>query len=324
MKDNITEKTGGKTFLYSIIFNIAVQIGFSFVLVAVLLFSGAESVDRIPGYSTWNLVAMFFLQAAFAAACFVVRPKLTPVPKQNASAWIKQIVFAVGTGLVCLTCFSWLGEWFAVFLDSVGYNLSDVAMNGTLDVIIAVAVTVIIAPIVEETVFRNAVAGELNDIFGTTATVALSGLCFALMHMSPQQTVYQFCLGCACAYAFIKTGNVVCSMIIHAVNNGCAIALSFSEIPLITPKEGHISVLTENPAVSVPVTLLLAAFGAAIIYYAGKLSFGKSSGKKVKDAAGNAEKRDDNTVKFSDVKYYIIALSVCAVMWICNFIGSMQ
>lgn len=322
MKENVSEKTGGKTFLYSIIFNIAVQIGFSFVLVAVMQFCGAESVDRIPGYSTWNLVAMFFLQAAFAAACFVVRPKFTPVPKQNASAWVKQIVFAVGTGLICLACFSWLGEWFAVFLDSIGYNLSDVEINGTVDVIIAIAVTVIIAPVVEETVFRNAVATELGGIFGTAATVILSGLCFALMHMSPQQTVYQFCLGCACAYAFIKTGNVVCSMIIHAINNGCAIAISFAEMPLITPKEGHISVLTENPAVSVPVTLLLAAFGAAIIYYAGILAFGKTSGKKVKDAENHAEKRD-KTVKFGDVKYYIIALIVCAVMWISSFIGSM-
>lgn len=311
-KVNNTRQSGGKTYLFSIIFNIAVQICFTFVVLAVMASCGYESTDSIPGYSTWNLVAMFLLQVAFVAAVVYTRPALSPVPKIEAGEWAKQILFAVLSAAVCLCCFSWLGEWFAVFLDYIGYRLSDITMNGAADIILAVIVTVIIAPMAEETVFRNALIGDIKKRHGFAGTVALSGLCFALMHMNPQQTVYQFFLGCTCAYAFIKTGNIVCPVVIHALNNGCAIALSFAEIPLITPPEGQISVLTGNAALSVPVTLLLAAAGMCIIYYAGKKLFKKTDGGYFL-----------GTEKSGGKAPCAVAMSVCAFMWICNFIGSM-
>lgn len=52
--------TGGKTYLFSIIFDIAVQIAFSMVLSAVVIVGGYGSAAELPRYSTWNIVAMFF------------------------------------------------------------------------------------------------------------------------------------------------------------------------------------------------------------------------------------------------------------------------
>ena len=46
------------------------------------------------------------------------------------------------------------------------------------------------------------------------------GFCFALFHGSPEQTVYQFIVGCAFAFLAIKSGSILPSILMHFVNNG--------------------------------------------------------------------------------------------------------
>lgn len=302
--------SGGKTVLFAIIFNLAVQVAFSFVMVAVMTAGGYSSLEQIPYYSTCNLTAMLLLQMAFFAAIVFTKPALVKIPVQSARKWAADIGFALAAAAICLTCFSWLGEWFAVLLDAVGYNLSSLEINGAADILLAVTVTVLLAPVMEETLFRNALTGDLIKTHGTLAASALSGLAFSLMHMSPQQTVYQFFLGAVCAYAFIKTGNIVCPMLIHALNNACAIAVSFAEIPLITPAEGSVSVLTDNIALSIPVTLLLAVAGAGAVYFIGRLFGG--------DAVASDGTEDKGKIPRT------VAVVICASMWLFNFFGSLN
>lgn len=311
MTNDVQRQFGGKTYFFSIIFNLVAQIAFSFVMVVVMQITQAESVEAVPGYSTWNLAAMAMLQCSFVAAIIFTRPRLTPIPRQGAKQWATQMLFSVICAAVCLTCFLWLGEWFAIFLYSIGYNLTEIEINGAVDIVLAIAVVVIIAPVVEETVFRNALVNDLHDRHGFVGVVLLSGLCFAFMHMNPQQTVHQFFLGCVCAYAFIKTGNIVVPMVVHALNNLAALLLNFITVPLLTPQDGTISVLLTNPALSVPITVLLAAFGVAAIYFSGKLLVKKPFGEWL-------VKHEENNSRLMQT----ISFSICALMWIIAFIGS--
>lgn len=310
-----SDASGGKTYLFAMVFNLAVQIVFSLALSAIMIYGGYSSAEEVPYYPTINLLAMMALQGAFLAAILFVRPRLLPLPEKKASAWAADIAFAVAAAALCLACFSWLGEWFALLLDAVGYKLSSLTIDGVTDIILAVVVTVVLAPVIEETIFRNALIGDLCKSRGMWATVALSGLFFALMHMSPQQTVYQFFLGAVCAYVFIKTGNIACPILIHAVNNAVAIVLSLVNVPLLQPAEGSISVLTNNIAVSIPVTIILAVAGAAAIYFLGKpYKTAFEFGGMTKD--GEKKQRDIGFIA------RIVALVICGCMWIFNFIGS--
>lgn len=308
--NRFTNPTGGKTYLFSIIFDIAVQLAFSLALSVVLIAGGYGSAAELPRYSTWNIVAMFFLQGAFVAAIFVTKPRLTAPEKESATQRIKDILLAVITAAVCLCCFSWLGEWFALALKAIGYNGAEIEINGALDLVLCLVVTVLVAPVVEETVFRNALTGEFRRRHGFLPTVLLSGLCFALMHMSPQQTVYQFMLGCACAYTFLRTENVVVPSLIHALSNAAAIGLNYVDWSIITPPEGQSSVLLNNPALSVPITLLLAAAGVAIIFFAGKAARKKTPSFEYgydRDGSGRTP--------------CVIAFVICCAMWTFSLIG---
>lgn len=308
--NRFTNPTGGKAYLFSIIFDIAMQIAFSIVLSAVVIVGGYGSAAELPRYSTWNIVAMFFLQGAFVAAIFVTKPRLTAPAKKSAAGWCKDVLLSVLTAAVCLCCFSWMGEWFALALEAIGYNGAVININGTLDLVLCLIVTVLVAPVVEETVFRNALTNEFRRRHGLIVTVLLSGICFALMHMSPQQTVYQFMLGCACAYTFLRTENVVVPSLIHALSNAVAIGLNYVDWSIIKPPEGQSSVLLNNPALSVPITLLLAVAGVAIIFFAGK-----AAGEK--QPAFEYEFDRESGGKAS----CITALVICGVMWTFSLIG---
>lgn len=304
------KKTGGKTFLFAVIFDIAVQIALSVVLSGIVLSGGYSAVGEIPGYSTINLATMLILQGAFAVALVAQKPQLFPTQKRSVAQTAADVAIAVATAAVCLCCFSWLGEWFSVFLDAIGYKAPGLEINGAVDLVLCVIVTVVVAPVVEETLFRGAVTNEYSRRHGEAATVLLSGLSFALIHMSPAQTVYQFMLGCVCAYMLIKTRDFVVPVVVHATSNAAAIALNYVDWAIIKPQEGRVSVLLNNPALSVPITLLLAAAGAAIIYFTGK-----ALGKKQAAVSFNCDKGGEGKISCG------FAIGICAVMWIVGLIS---
>lgn len=305
--------SGNRTYLRAILLNLAVQFGFSLVLLILAFFAGTSDLTQINGYSTLNLVAMLLLQAAFlSAAIWTVKKEKTRFFLRAALPDGKKLLFAVVCAVICLICFSWLGEWFLVLLESIGYKFSELEMNGPLDIVLAVIVVVICAPICEETIFRNALLGEKYAVLGKIRAIIITGAAFALMHMSPQQTVYQFFLGCVCGYVALTTENIVCPMIVHAINNAAAIVLGFVSIPLLTPAEGRISVLTNNIALSLPITLVLAAVGLFAIIGLKKLLFPSP------EAPVCAEKREEN-----GKSAFYAGIAVCAAMWILNLFGSL-
>ncbi len=314
MKNKINYKTGSVIFLAGISFDLIVQFVFSIVTVAVAAATGVADVTELSWYSTINLVAMFFLQAAFVAAL------IFGLKKQNCELFVKptvptlkQALFGLLTVTVCLTCFSWAGEWFYVLLDAVGFNFSGIEINGTVDLVLAIIVTAVIAPVVEETLFRNALLGGLLGEKKPTTAIIMCGAAFALMHMSAQQTVYQFMLGCSCAYIVYKTGSIVVSIAVHAVNNIVALVLSFANMSVLTPAEGQISVLLKNPLLAAIITVLLFVGGIFLILFVGNRLFERNASPYVPDSVKND--RSGRTV-------FVTAMCVCGVMWIFNFIGS--
>ena len=304
------KKTGGKTFLFAIILDIGVQIVLSVVLSGIVLSGGYSAAGEIPGYSTINLAAMLILQGAFVVALIVHKPQLFPTQKRSFARVAADALIAIAIAFVCLCCFSWAGEWFSVLLDAIGYKASGLEINGAVDLVLCVTATVIVAPVVEETLFRGVMTNEYSRRHGEAVTVLLSGLSFALMHMNPAQTVYQFMLGCACAYMLIKTRDFIVPVVVHATGNAAAIALNYVDWEIIKPQEGRVSVLLNNPALSVPITLLLAAAGAAIIYFTGK-----ALGKKQAAVSFNYDKGGEGKISCG------FAIGICAVMWIVGLIS---
>ncbi len=73
---------------------------------------------------------------------------------------------------------------------------------------------VIVAPIIEEIVFRGILCKRLLFL-GEGYAVALSAACFALVHGNFYQLFYAFTLGCFFSFIYVKTGKLRYTVLYH-------------------------------------------------------------------------------------------------------------
>jgi membrane protease YdiL (CAAX protease family) len=88
--------------------------------------------------------------------------------------------------------------------------------------VIAVLTMVVVAPIVEEVLFRGLAYGALEKRLGAGAAILGSSLLFALFHLQVLAFVPLFCLGLVLCWARWKCGSIALPILLHAFNNGLA------------------------------------------------------------------------------------------------------
>ena len=261
MKRTLTASGGAAIYLIAILVNLGAQLLGSVALVIAGAVSGKTGVSSVLNY-----VLMALLQAGFLLtnALFVKKSDRGLAFPVRALKWYDILLGVLAAG-ICVFCFIFPAQWFAVLLEKIGYNFStEIPLDGALDVTLCVIVTVIIAPVCEELVFRGALLTGLTKKFGVIPSVILSGLAFSLMHMNPEQTVYQFFMGCACAYLAICSGSVLCPMIVHACNNLIAIIFEFTGTAFL-----DVFFTSYGTFAAVTVAFLIA--GVAALYFIGRL-----------------------------------------------------
>lgn len=81
----------------------------------------------------------------------------------------------------------------------------------------------IAAPVVEEFLFRESIAGNMFRAgFNKWATILISAFVFGAIHGNPAQIPFAAAMGVILAIIYYKTGNIVIPIIIHALNNSYA------------------------------------------------------------------------------------------------------
>lgn len=81
-----------------------------------------------------------------------------------------------------------------------------------------VVVMVILAPVLEEYVFRKQLIDRTHR-YGEKLTVLLSGLTFGLLHQNLFQFFYAFGIGVIFAYIYLRTGKLRYTVLMHAIVN---------------------------------------------------------------------------------------------------------
>lgn len=97
------------------------------------------------------------------------------------------------------------------------------AMNQLLsetNVVVVFVVLSLVAPIMEELIFRKLMIDRLI-VFGDAAAICFSALIFALAHQTFYQFFYAFLVGIILGYVYIRTGNVRYNMLLHVMLNFC-------------------------------------------------------------------------------------------------------
>lgn len=81
----------------------------------------------------------------------------------------------------------------------------------------------IMAPLVEELLFRGAIQGHLlRKGMKPTYAILIASAVFGIVHMNPIQILFAFAIGLIFGWLYYRTGSVVPGMIGHFINNSIA------------------------------------------------------------------------------------------------------
>ena len=98
----------------------------------------------------------------------------------------------------------------------------------TEELLITTVLACLIAPLVEEFIFRGLLLGSLRKRFKVGTAVAVSAALFALFHFIPIQLAPLFVFGVMFGFVRVRYDNVWASVLLHAMVNGIAIWVSFA------------------------------------------------------------------------------------------------
>ncbi len=97
----------------------------------------------------------------------------------------------------------------------------------------SILMTVVLAPVMEETLFRGLIQGSVYERDGAAKSILLSALLFGVFHMIPQQVINAFLVGIILGYIYFRTGSLLTVIILHALNNG----ISYLMLELLGPEQ---------------------------------------------------------------------------------------
>ena len=302
--NRLTPKDGVNIYFRAIVLLVAFQLVAGVFLFVVSIF--------VKNEQTINIIN--FLMMGVLELCNILAVVFTlKTTKRKLTFGFKPIKWYVAllsflASAVCIACFVLPAQWFGFLLEKMGFQMVSSFETGSfIESIVLLVIVVFVAPICEELVYRGALFGGLLKQKGVLTSALISGICFALMHMNPVQTVYQFFLGtvaCLLAYA---TRSVLSAIILHAGNNLFALIMEEITMP-------------EFPIVNTPsiklliITIEMFIVGVSLIYLIFKICSSSAKG----NGGYRAELlKEYQTEEKSSVKLYMIAsLIICIVMWI--------
>ncbi|WP_442856211.1 CPBP family intramembrane glutamic endopeptidase [Butyrivibrio sp. MC2021] len=83
----------------------------------------------------------------------------------------------------------------------------------------------VLAPIFEELVFRKLII-DRTIRYGELMSIVFSSLAFGLFHCNLYQVFYAFVLGLILGYVYVRTGNIILTIIMHMCVNASSSVLA--------------------------------------------------------------------------------------------------
>lgn len=104
------------------------------------------------------------------------------------------------------------------------YSLLESSSSGEVYEVVFMFISIAVIPaIVEELLFRRVILTSLLP-FGRGCAIAVSAVAFGLMHGNPLQLFYATLMGVVIGYVYVRTGSILCCMLIHFCNNLLSVA----------------------------------------------------------------------------------------------------
>lgn len=312
---------GGFSFLGAVLASLVLSVIVSLIAQKADIKSGTDA------YLVLNFVAGLAVQGCFLLMAFLPAKALGSRPTYTfARPTLRSCLLGVGIAVLCVVGFEGLALAFNMTLVGSGYvDNSALAAAGGLAIALTAVRAVVVAPVCEEALFRGSVlsslqvTGSVRERFRVPFMVVACGLLFALMHMNPMQTVYQFFLGGTLAYVTLRFGSIVPAIVIHLTNNVLGVVLSLPAVGEATT--GLMTGIYGTPwfALFIGVSVLLAA-GAIIAIRALCLKFGGrvpfAPDKEKRTEGGSFRNEADDSGTLAGIILLSVGAIICVAMWV--------
>lgn len=226
----------GKVFFFAIIALLALNLIFS--LVAQQIASGseldkAEAIENVYNSTLFNSLFALFSLLVLVGVFFAhkrIENFTFSASKINVKIKWHTILVCIAVGTIALLGLQYLTGVFDDFLSLIKFPLDQTSvfkLDNFGQFVVGVLVLALIPAIGEELIFRGVILHGLNSRYSSLASILLSSAMFALFHMNLQQVFYQFLLGSIMAWAVLRTGSLISSMIIHFTSNFLVVLFEF-------------------------------------------------------------------------------------------------
>ena len=87
---------------------------------------------------------------------------------------------------------------------------------------------IVVAPILEEVIFRGLILSRLQRGFSARSAILLSSLVFGLVHVNFLGILYAFALGLLLGFVFVRTRNIGNAIVLHMAFNAGSFLMAYS------------------------------------------------------------------------------------------------
>jgi membrane protease YdiL (CAAX protease family) len=178
-----------------------------------------------------NLAIPFWLLASFTIALmiilFLLRKEMNAARSfnENGSSFNQSAVWAISGIFLAL-----FAQYAAAIVESfLGVKIGSENTENILTIIetfpLAMIVTSIVGPILEEIVFRKIIFGSLNKRFNFFIAALISSVIFAAAHMEFQHILLYSAMGFTFAFLYVKTKRIIVPIFAHVTMNTLVVLL---------------------------------------------------------------------------------------------------
>jgi uncharacterized protein len=170
-----------------------------------------------------SLAIPYWLIISFSLALiivlFILRKEMTRSNKRKASPIGSSILWAISGVFLAIFAQTFAANIERLFGIEMGSENTQHILNIINTFPLAILVSSIIGPILEEIVFRKIIFGALYKRFNFFISAVISSVIFAVAHMELQHVLLYSAMGFTFAFLYIKTKHILVPIFAHVAMN---------------------------------------------------------------------------------------------------------
>lgn len=209
---------------------------FTFIIVVTIFLGNTFLGKQILFGTSANYILAIICQVSLIGAVYVLtKNKKANILKANNVSFkldYVKVLIVLAIGFISLFGFNGLSNLTTYVLSQVGYKVSATSLasygvNNIGMLLLIVFCLAALPAICEEFTMRGVI---LNGFIkkGKNFAILISALMFMIMHLSLEQSIYQFVLGVILATIVYYSGNILYSIILHFANNAIILILNYA------------------------------------------------------------------------------------------------